>query len=114
MEDIFVTRLWMAGVVAAMAVFGIIALVGYFRGGIKKTTPVAASSTGVLDCGSRFSFTQLLWLCASRRGAIPHFRARLKERNLVAQIKLKDDSRGRYIEIIDGRIRSQGTDTSPA
>ncbi len=32
MEDIFVTRLWMAGVVAAMAVFGIIAMVGYFRG----------------------------------------------------------------------------------
>jgi len=33
MEDIFVTRLWMAGVVGAMAVFGIIALIGYFRGG---------------------------------------------------------------------------------
>jgi hypothetical protein len=32
MEDLFVTRLWMAGVVGAMAVFGIIALVGYFRG----------------------------------------------------------------------------------
>ncbi len=32
MEDLFVTRLWMAGVVAAMIVFGVIALVGYFRG----------------------------------------------------------------------------------
>ena len=32
MEDLFVTRLWMAGVVGAMAVFGIIALVGYLRG----------------------------------------------------------------------------------
>ena len=31
MEDLAVTRLWMAGVVAAMAVFGIIAMVGYFR-----------------------------------------------------------------------------------
>ena len=31
MEDLAVTRLWMAGVVAAMAVFGIIAIVGYLR-----------------------------------------------------------------------------------
>jgi hypothetical protein len=31
MEDLAVTRLWMAGVVAAMAVFGIIAMIGYFR-----------------------------------------------------------------------------------
>ena len=31
MEEIVVTRLWMAGVVAAMVVFGIIALIGYHR-----------------------------------------------------------------------------------
>jgi hypothetical protein len=31
MEEIVVTRLWMAGVVAAMLVFGIIALIGYRR-----------------------------------------------------------------------------------
>jgi hypothetical protein len=31
MDEIVVTRLWMAGVVAAMAVFGVIALVGYYR-----------------------------------------------------------------------------------
>ena len=31
MEEMVVTRLWMAGVVAAMAIFGIIALVGYLR-----------------------------------------------------------------------------------
>ena len=31
MEELAVTRLWMAGVVIAMAVFGIIALVGYLR-----------------------------------------------------------------------------------
>jgi len=31
MEDLAVTRLWMAGVVAAMALFGIIAMIGYFR-----------------------------------------------------------------------------------
>ena len=31
MDEIVVQRLWMAGVVAAMAVFGIIALVGYYR-----------------------------------------------------------------------------------
>ena len=38
MEDLFVTRLWMAGVVAAMVIFGLIALVGYFRGS-KDDTP---------------------------------------------------------------------------
>ena len=31
MEEIVVTRLWMAGVVAAMAIFGIIALVGVLK-----------------------------------------------------------------------------------
>ena len=31
MDELVVTRLWMAGVVAAMGVFGIIAIVGYFR-----------------------------------------------------------------------------------
>ena len=31
MEEIVVTRLWMAGVVGAMLVFGIIALIGYRR-----------------------------------------------------------------------------------
>ena len=35
MEEIVVTRLWMAGVVGAMLVFGIIALVGYRRQGNK-------------------------------------------------------------------------------
>ena len=31
MEEIVVTRLWMAGVVAAMVVFGVISLIGYRR-----------------------------------------------------------------------------------
>ena len=31
MEEIVVTRLWMAGVVTAMVIFGIAALVGYRR-----------------------------------------------------------------------------------
>lgn len=31
MEEIAVTRLWMAGVVAAMVVFGVIAFIGYRR-----------------------------------------------------------------------------------
>jgi len=38
MEELFLTRLWMAGVVAAMVIFGLIALVGYFREG-KDDTP---------------------------------------------------------------------------
>ena len=31
MDEIVVTRLWMAGVVLMMAVFAVIALIGYFR-----------------------------------------------------------------------------------
>jgi hypothetical protein len=31
MEELFVTRLWMAGVVGAMVIFGVIALVGHLR-----------------------------------------------------------------------------------
>lgn len=31
MEEVVVTRLWMAGVVGAMLVFGIVALIGYMR-----------------------------------------------------------------------------------
>lgn len=33
MDDIFVQRLWMAGVVAAMVVFGVIAFIGVLRQG---------------------------------------------------------------------------------
>ena len=36
----------------------------------------------------------------------PHFAARLKERNLVAQIKARDEGTGRWIEIRDGKITS--------
>ena len=32
--------------------------------------------------------------------------ARLKERNLVAQLKARDEGTGRWIEIRDGKIRS--------
>lgn len=31
MEEIVVTRLWMAGVVSMMAVFAVIAVIGYWR-----------------------------------------------------------------------------------
>ena len=37
----------------------------------------------------------------------PHFAARLKERNLVAQIKARDEGTGRWIELRDGKIRSR-------
>src|SRR5258708_21845760 len=36
----------------------------------------------------------------------PAFAARLKERNLVAQIKARDEETGRWYEIRDGRITS--------
>jgi len=31
MEEVVVTKLWMAGVVGAMVVFGVIAFIGYFK-----------------------------------------------------------------------------------
>ena len=37
----------------------------------------------------------------------PHFAARLKERNLVAQILARDEGIGRWIEIRDGKITSR-------
>jgi trimethylamine-N-oxide reductase (cytochrome c) len=37
----------------------------------------------------------------------PSFRARLKEKNLIAQLKLADNSVGRYIAFRDGRISSR-------
>ena len=50
-----------------------------------------------------FALTQLLRFVAWRH---PHFAARLKERNLVAQIKARDEGTGRWIELRDGKIRS--------
>jgi hypothetical protein len=49
MEDLAVTRLWMAGVVAAMAVFGIIAMIGYYR---QKNADDANKNTDVESSGS--------------------------------------------------------------
>ena len=51
-----------------------------------------------------FGLAQLLRFAAWRH---PHFAARLKERNLTAQIKARDEGIGRWIEIRDGKIRSR-------
>ena len=50
-----------------------------------------------------FALPQVLKFMAWRH---PHFAARLKERNLVAQIKARDEGTGRWIELRDGKIRS--------
>ena len=50
-----------------------------------------------------FALTQLLRYTRWRH---PQFAARLKQRNLVAQIKARDEGTGRWIAILDGRIRS--------
>src|SRR6516165_2097997 len=50
-----------------------------------------------------FSLAQLLRYTAWRH---PVFRARLKERNLVAQIKARDEEIGRWFAIRDGRVTS--------
>ena len=50
-----------------------------------------------------WGLAQLLRFAAWRH---PAFRARLKERNLVAQLKARDEETGRWFEIRDGRITS--------
>ena len=37
----------------------------------------------------------------------PEYAARLRERNLVAQFRLQDEPKGRWIELRDGKIRSR-------
>ena len=51
-----------------------------------------------------FGLMQLLRFAAWRHS---HFAARLKERNLTAQIKARDEGIGRWIELRDGKIRSR-------
>src|SRR5947209_20635540 len=50
-----------------------------------------------------FGLAQLLKLAAWR---YPGFRARLKERNLVAQIKARDEEIGRWFAIRAGKVTS--------
>ena len=51
-----------------------------------------------------FGLTQLLRFAAWRHS---HFAARLKERNLTAQIKARDEGTGRWIEFCNGKIKSR-------
>ena len=48
----------------------------------------------------------LSWLLKIQAWRHPAFRARLKERNLVAQISARDEEIGRWIELHDGTIRT--------
>ena len=50
-----------------------------------------------------WGMAQLLWYAAWRH---PAFRARLKERNLVAQLKARDEEIGRWYAIRDGKVTS--------
>src|SRR5262245_17668990 len=50
-----------------------------------------------------FGLAQALKLARRR---YPVFRARLKERNLVAQIKARDEDIGRWFELRDGKVSS--------
>jgi len=45
MEEIVVTRLWMAGVVAMMAIFAAIAVVGHYRQQADKNSSVDTDRT---------------------------------------------------------------------
>src|SRR5258708_30891857 len=50
-----------------------------------------------------WSFAQLMKLQARRH---ENFRRRLSERNLVAQIKARDEEVGRWFAVRDGKVRS--------
>src|SRR5713101_9518812 len=50
-----------------------------------------------------WSFAQLMKLQARRH---PKFRRRLHERNLVAQLKARDEEVGRWFEVRNGKVRS--------
>src|SRR5215813_9612810 len=51
-----------------------------------------------------FGLAQLLKIARRR---LPAFAARLNERNLVAQIKTRDEEIGRWFEIRDGKVSSR-------
>jgi trimethylamine-N-oxide reductase (cytochrome c) len=57
------------------------------------------------------AFQAILWALAQALKiaalAYPQFRMRLKERNLVAQIKAHDENIGRWFEIRAGKVRSR-------
>ncbi|MGA7677971.1 MAG: molybdopterin-dependent oxidoreductase [Dehalococcoidia bacterium] len=58
-----------------------------------------------------FGVKMLFWLTAMR---FPFFKNRLKEKNLTVQIKLKDNSTGRYFTFQDGKVISKsGIHASP-
>ena len=58
-----------------------------------------------------FGFAKVLNLNARLH---PSFKARIKEKNLIAQIKLQDDSLGRWIRIENGKATSRnGIHQSP-
>src|SRR6185312_2672 len=58
-----------------------------------------------------FGMAQLLRVQARRH---PAYRERLKERNLVAQIKARDEEIGRWFSFTDGKIRTgRGMHKSP-
>jgi trimethylamine-N-oxide reductase (cytochrome c) len=60
---------------------------------------------------SRFTLPVILYaltlMMRFARWRHPQFAARLKERNLVAQIKARDEDIGRWIELRDGKITSR-------
>ena len=59
---------------------------------------------------SAMKFSLILWglarLLKYAAWRHPAFRARLKERNLIAQFKARDEETGRWYEIRDGKVRS--------
>ncbi|MBC8274445.1 MAG: molybdopterin-dependent oxidoreductase [Chloroflexi bacterium] len=67
---------------------------------LSKSLPLANLLFSIVLLGVRMLFG----LTAMR---FPFFKSRLKEKNLTVQIKLKDNSRGRYFAIRDGKVISK-------
>ena len=74
---------------------------------LSKSLPLANTMFSIL----LFGVKMLFWLTAMR---FPFFKNRLKEKNLTVQIKLKDNSTGRYFTFQDGKVISKsGIHASP-
>ena len=74
---------------------------------LSKSLPLANLMFSILLLGVKMLF----WLTAIR---FPFFKNRLKEKNLTVQIKLKDNSSGRYFTFQDGKVISKsGIHASP-
>jgi len=73
---------------------------------MKRIVNWLARSTTIADMIFSFILYGINLVLSITKIRFPFFRERVKEKNLTVQIKLKDNSRGRYFIFKDGNIIS--------